>query len=134
MTIDDLTDEAFWNAFSKDSSIRRMFEPYEIKYKAHKSQKGQPGYDPNNTQWYAEAKKDSAIIEAVKNFVYKQKGGQKAETKTSQVEKSAGFSLPNLTITQSAIGLATIVLLLATASSFGATAPLATAYALAPLY
>lgn len=116
MAIDELlTDNDFWSAFSTNPDIRNMFKLYEIKYKAHESQKGQPGYNPNNTEWYLEAKNDPKIIDAVRKFVEKQKIAQKAKTETIKAEKSAasGFFSERM---QYAAGLATVLLAVALAS------------------
>ena len=96
MSIDDLTDSDFWNAY-KDPRLGKLFEPYLIQHKAHPSQKGQPGYDPKNAQWYAEAKKDPKIIETINNL------------KAEQSKTSSSSGLFNLTQRQSAVGLAAVL-------------------------
>jgi hypothetical protein len=111
-----------------------------------------PGYDrktayatlfpPGRQLPYDEAKK--RIMQLMGEF---EAGGleQKMEGKTPTQKQSAAsgglFGLPPLTRTQAAFGLAALVLILATAYSFGAAAPLAaTTYTtiasvpLAPLY
>lgn len=138
MAIDELlTDNDFWSAYT-DPNLGKLFDPYLTKYNAHPSQKGQSGYNPNNMQWYAEAKKDTKIIDAVTKFVEKQKNTQGAKTEPKKVKKPAsGRWLPTLTQPQAAFGLAAIVLIIAAASTFGAATPLAysatTALAYTPL-
>ena len=89
MAIDELlTDNDFWSAY-KSPELNALFEPYLIKHNAHPSQKGQHGYNPKNNQWYAEAKEDPKIIGAVKEFVARQEGGQKAKSEVAQSRKSA---------------------------------------------
>lgn len=122
MAIDELlTDNDFWSAY-KDPELGKLFDPYLIQHKAHPSQKGEPDYNPNNSQWYAEAKKDPRIIDAVTKFVEK---------------PASGGWLPTLTQPQAAFGLAAIVLIIAAASTLGAAVPLAysatTALAYTPL-
>ena len=126
MAIDELlTDNDFWSAY-KNPELGRLFDPYLIQYKAHPSQKDKPGYDPDNTQWYAAAKKDPKIIDAVAKSVEKQKNAQEVKTELKKTKKTAsGGWLPTLTQSQAAFGLAAIVLVIAAASTLGAAAPLA---------
>ncbi|MBI2649776.1 hypothetical protein HYX04_00510 [Candidatus Woesearchaeota archaeon] len=103
MSIDDLTDSDFWNAYT-DPKLGKLFEPYLLQDNAHPSQKGQPGYNSNNRQWYAEAKKDPKIIETIKNLKAEKVAALKQQSKTS----SSG-GLFNLTQRQSVVGLAAIL-------------------------
>ena len=105
MSIDELagslTDNDFWSAY-KDPKLDKLFEPYLIRHKAHPSQKGQSGYNPDNRQWYSEAKEDPKIIEAARNL---------------KASKNSSKWLLGLTPRQSAAGFATataaIVMMLA---------------------
>ena len=112
MSIDDLTDSDFWDAYT-DPKLGKLFEPYLIQHKAHPSQKGQSGYDPNSSQWYAEAKKDPKIIKAIKNLK-----AEKATAPKQQSKTSSSSGLFNLTQRQSAVGLAAVVACLAVLSGF----------------
>ena len=109
MSIDDLTDGDFWNAY-KNTELNALFEPYLIKHKAHPRQEGQPGYNPNNIEWYSEAKNDSKIINAIKAW----KSANAAPKQ--RVESSLG--LFHLTQQQSAIGLAAVLAGIAFLSGF----------------
>ena len=101
MSIDDLTDGDFWNAY-KNTELNVLFEPYLIKHKAHPRQEGQPGYSPNNTEWYSEAKKDPRIVNAIKTWK-----SAKNAAPNQKTESSSG--LFHLTQRQSAIGLAAVL-------------------------
>ena len=111
MSIDDLTltDGDFWNAY-KSPELNALFEPYLIKHNAHPSQKGQPGYNPNNAEWYSEAKKYPKIINAIKSL--------KSAKNAAPEQKAKASSGLFLTQRQSAIGLAAVLAGIAFLSGF----------------
>ena len=89
MAVDELTDEAFSEAYQSNPSIKGRFEEYQMKHKAHPSQKGQPDYDPNNRKWYEEAKHDPKIVNAVKAFVQAHKESRApSQTHTAKTQSA----------------------------------------------
>ena len=65
----EITDEQFYKAYQGDSAIAGQVDVYQKKHHAHKSQKGQPSYDPGNMQWWNEAKQDPDILKEVHSFL-----------------------------------------------------------------
>jgi len=129
MTVDELTDDAFFELYKKNPQIKVLVDDIQRKYNVHASQKGQSGYNEGNIPIaFKEAK------ETVQQLLTQQQEVEQA-TKTAQTEKgtspakkpSGPFGFPILTKTQAAFGLATIVVGLFALSSLGAAAPVATA-------
>ena len=75
MAIDELTDEAFFEAYQKNPKIRELVDGIQRKYHVHTDQKDQPDYKPNNTPL---ANKEAR--EAVAQLVAQQKQGPQAKT------------------------------------------------------
>ena len=127
MSVDELTDEAFFDLYKNNPQIRGLVDEIQVdeiqkQHHAHKSQEGQPGYDPGNKEWYVEAK------DTVSKLIKKQK--------PQTHEKSPGL-FGVITQPKAALGLIAIVLMLGMmASPVGATAgyQATAAYAAMPVY
>ena len=128
MAIDELTDEAFFEAYQKNPQIKNLVEGIQRKYNVHSSQTAKP--DPKNV---------SAATKEAKDVVKKLLGQQKQDGKEKTTAASAsGIFSGRMGY---AAGLFGIVAIVAALSTFGATAPLtalsygiSSAYAILPLY
>jgi len=137
MTIDELTDNAFFDLYDNNPKIKGIVDEIQMKYKAHKSQEGKPGYDPGNTAWYKEAKGTVAEIVA-----QQKKAGEHGQAEGKK-NAAAGPEKPfperlfgEMTPFKAAVGLAVLVIGVAVAPYLGAAAPLAAKYSAytAPAY
>ena len=124
MSVNELTDDAFFDLYKNNPQITGLVDEIQKEHHAHKSQEGQPGYDPGNREWYPQAKR------TVSDLIKKQK--------PQTHEKSSGlFGFGQLTQPKAALGLMAIVLMLGMMTGpIGAAAgyKAATAYAAMPVY
>lgn len=81
-----LSDDLFYNAYQKDPHIKGLVDNIQKLNKGHSSQKNQSDYDP--TTWYEKAKKDPAVVNAVREYIAKQKEGGGLEAKVTELSKS----------------------------------------------
>ena len=122
MSLDKLTDDEFFKLYNRSPEIKKLVDGIQMQYHAHSSQKGQPGYDPGNMAWYAEAKEAvSGIIEAQKN---------KAEAPNHQATHEATHPTSLSPRFKAGLGLAAIVTFMVIAASGIPTMP----YMPPPLY
>ena len=112
MSLDELTDDEFFKFYNGSPEIKKLVDGIQMKYHAHSSQKGQPGYDPGNMAWYEEAKS------AVSGLVGKQE--HKLETPSHKAHGPAHTTTAMSTTTKSLMGLAAVVTLILAASGLPA--------------
>ena len=106
MAIDDLTDEAFFEAYQKNPQVKNIVDSIQKKYHVHHSQKNEPDYNEDNTPMATKEAK-----ETIKNLLSQQK--QDGKEKTTSASASGIFSGRM----GYAAGLATVLIAVALASS-----------------
>ena len=130
MSVDELTDKAFFELYQGNPQIKQLVDGIQMKYRVHSSQKGQPGYNEKNISTATKEAK-----ETVSHIIQQQKHGH-GETHNADSHKnpeSHGFKLPQFTGTQAAFGLGLAFLVVAALSIYAPISIPAIAYS-APMY
>ena len=129
----DISDDIFYNAYQKDPHVKELVDDVQLKYTGHSSQKNQPNYDP--TTWYGRAKKDPAIVNAVKDFIAKQSQEPGLEAKTNATHAEIKHKASSDAKTESITGLLGIITAIgAVAAGYPVIAMAAAAVTLTSLY